>query len=147
MEQLGWVVLALISAIGAAGVAIFGRIGLESVDSTLATTLRSLVMAATMLAVAFSTGKLQPLMSGSAQLDRRAWLFILLSGGAGALSWLAYFGALRTGPASGVAAIDRLSVAFVFVIAVLALGEQHSWRGWLGLVLLLGGVYLIAADK
>jgi bacterial/archaeal transporter family protein len=150
VEQLiakyGWILLGLISALGAAGVAIFGSIGLSKVNSTLATTLRSLIMAAMLVAITLLTGQLQTVWRGGSNLDNRAWLYIVLAGLAGATSWLAYFAALRFGVTSKVAAIDRLSVAFVFLLSILFLGETHSWRGWLGLFLLVGGVYLIAAD-
>jgi transporter family protein len=146
-QNLGWVALGLIAALGAAGVAIFGSIGLEKVPSALATTLRSILMAAMLIAVTLVTGQLQGLWRGESSLDRRAWLYIVLAALSGAISWLAYFAALRTGLASRVAALDRLSVAFVFVLGILVLGEQHSWRGWLGLALLVGGIYLVAADR
>lgn len=145
--QIGWIGLGIISALAAAGVTIFGRIGLEGIDSTLATTLRSIIMAFTMVMVSLSSGRLQGLWQGNTQISGRAWLFILLSGGAGAASWLAYFSALKIGPPGAVAALDRLSIVFILVLATLFLGEQHSWRGWLGLVLLVGGVYMIAGDK
>jgi transporter family protein len=145
-RSLGWFGLGLIAALGAAGVAIFGKIGLENVNTTLATTLRSVVMALMLIAVTLSTGQLQTLWRGESSLDARAWLFIALSALAGAISWLAYFAALRSGLASQVAAVDRLSVAFVFVLGVIVLGEQHTWRGWLGLVVLVAGVFLIATD-
>jgi bacterial/archaeal transporter family protein len=147
IDSLGWVGLGLLSALGAAGVAIFGSVGLSKVDSTLATTLRSLIMAGMLLALTLATGQIQALWRGEIKLDGRAWLFITLAGLAGAISWLAYFAALKLGLASRVAALDRLSVAFVFVLGVLILGERHSWRGWLGLALLVGGIYLVAADK
>jgi transporter family protein len=147
LNSIGWVGLGLISALGAAGVAIFGSIGLGHVDSTLATTLRSMIMAVLLVAVTLATGQFQMLLRGETSLDGRAWLFITLAGLAGATSWLAYFAALKLGLASRIAAIDRLSVAFVFVLGVLILGERHTWRGWLGLALLVGGIYLIAADK
>lgn len=143
----GWVGLGLVAALGAAGVAIFGSIGLGQVPSALATTLRSLIMAAMLVAVTLATGQLQQLVRGEVALDRRAWLFVTLAALSGAISWLAYFAALRGGLASRVAAIDRLSVAFVFVLGVLVLGEQHSWRGWAGLALLVAGVFLVAGDR
>jgi transporter family protein len=146
-DSLGWVGLGLIAALSAAGVAIFGSIGLGKVDSTLATALRSLMMAGMLLLLTLATGQIQALLRGETQIDGRAWLFIALAGLSGAVSWLAYFAALKLGLASRVAALDRLSVAFVFVLGVLILGERHTWRGWLGLALLVGGVYLIAADK
>jgi bacterial/archaeal transporter family protein len=146
-KSIGWVGLGLISALGAAGVAIFGSLGLEKVNSTLATTLRSIIMAAMLVVVTLATGQLQAVFRGEGNLDGRAWLFIVLAALAGAISWLAYFAAFRLGITSQVAALDRLSIAFVFVLGILVLGERHSWRGWLGLALLIGGVYLIAADK
>lgn len=146
-QSLGWVGLGLVAALGAAGVALFGSVGMANVPSALATTLRSIIMAAMLVAVSLATGQLQQLWRGEAAVDRRAWLFIVLAAISGAVSWLAYFAALRTGLASRVAALDRLSVAFVFVLGVLFLGEQHTWRGWLGLALLVGGIYLVAGDK
>jgi bacterial/archaeal transporter family protein len=147
LSGLGWVGLGLIAALGAAGVAIFGSLGLSSIPSALATTLRSLIMAGMLVAVTLITGQLQPFLRGETVLDGRAWLFIVLASLAGAISWLAYFAALRLGLASQVAALDRLSIAFVFVLGILVLGERHSWRGWLGLLLLIAGIYLVAADK
>ena len=146
IQGLGWVGLGLVAALGAAGVAIFGSIGLENVDTTLATTLRSIIMAVMLVVVTLMTGQLQLIWRGESNLDNRAWLFITLAGFAGAISWLAYFGALKLGLASRVAALDRLSVAFIFVLGVLILGERHTWQGWVGLGLLVTGVYLIAAD-
>lgn len=146
IQDLGWVGLGLVAALGAAGVAIFGSIGLEKVDTTLATTLRSIIMAVMLVVITLMTGQLQLIGRGESNLDSRAWLFITLAGFAGAISWLAYFGALKLGLASRVAALDRLSVAFIFVLGVLILGERHTWQGWVGLGLLVTGVYLIAAD-
>jgi transporter family protein len=144
--RYGWIILGLISALGAAGVAIFGSIGLSKVNSTLATTLRSIIMAAMLIVLTLSIGQLQTVWRGGSNLDGRAWLYIVLAGLSGAISWLAYFAALQLGVTSKVAAIDRLSVAFVFLLSIIFLGETHSWRGWLGLCLLVGGVYLIASD-
>jgi transporter family protein len=76
----------------------------------------------------------------------RAWLFVALSGLAGACSWWAYFGALRLGPAGPVAALDRLSLAFVVLGAAALLGESLGWRGWAGLGLVLCGTALIVMD-
>lgn len=146
MKSIGWVGLGLVSALGAAGVAIFGSLGLEKIDSTLATTLRAVIMAAMLVVLTLITGQLQGLFNGEATVTGRAWLFIVLAGFSGALSWLAYFGALKLGLAGSVAAVDRLSVAFVFILGILFLGERHGWQGWLGLLLLVGGVYLIASE-
>ena len=141
---LSWVVLGLIAALGGAGVAIFGKVGLEHVDPTLATTARSLVMAAVLVGVSLATGRFGSLFSTG--LDRRGWTFVVLAGIAGAISWLAYFWALRVGAAAQVASIDRLSVAFVVVFASAFLGEQYGWRGWVGVALVVIGLAMVATD-
>lgn len=135
-----WILFAIGSAAGAALVAIFGKIGLSKVDTTLATTLRSVVMAVLLIGFSLVLGKFAHL--GTVQ--RKDALYIVLAGAAGAISWLCYFIALRMGPASGVAALDRLSVVFVLIIAVLALGEQLTWKSGLGAVLVVAGAVLIS---
>ncbi|WP_309571627.1 EamA family transporter [Deinococcus sp.] len=84
---------------------------------------------------------------GRDHLAGRAWGFLLLAGISGAGSWPAYFAALKIGPTAGVAALDRLSLAFIFLIGVLVFRDPHTWRGWLGLVILLAGIYLMASDR
>lgn len=102
------------AAVGAAGVAIFGRLGLQQVDIVLASALRSVVMTAVMLGVAGVTGGLADLVAGRARLDLRAWAFVLGAGVCGATSWRAYFAALKIAPAGPVSALDRLSLPLVF---------------------------------
>lgn len=135
-----WIIYALLSAFFAALVAIFGKIGISNVDATLATTVRSIIMAIFLLIVSFSLGKLQFITNFS----NRALSFVILSGVSGALSWLFYFFALKNGPASGVAALDRLSVVFVLIFAILLLGEHLSWKSGLGAVLLTIGAILMS---
>lgn len=135
-----WIIYALVSAAFAALVAIFGKIGIQNVDSTLATTVRALIMAGFLAAVSLALGKMKLLGT----MNRTALAFIALSGVAGAISWLFYFFALKQGPASGVAALDRLSVAFVLVFAALLLGEPATWRSGIGAVLLTAGAILMA---
>src|SRR6185295_7454112 len=103
-----WILYALLSAIFAALVAIFGKIGMAAADATAAAALRAVVMTVFLLAVTFILGKGTFIFS----LDNKALLFIVLSGVVGALSWLFYFLALKFGPVVGVAALDRLSVIF-----------------------------------
>lgn len=146
-SSLGWIALGLLAALGGAGVTVFGKLGLEGVNPTLATALRAVIMALVMVAVALGTGQLGALVGGKAHLSARAWLYIVLAGASGAGSWLAYFAALRVGPTAGVAALDRLSLAFIFLFSALAFREPHSWRGWVGVLVLLGGVYLLASDR
>ncbi len=135
-----WLIFALLSAIFAALVAIFGKIGIQNLDSTLATTVRSFIMFAFLFLVSLSLGKLH--LIGS--IGSRPFKFILLSGIAGAMSWLFYFAALRMGLASRVASVDRLSVVFVVIFAALFLGEALTLRSILGVTLLtLGAIILV----
>lgn len=135
-----WIFYALLSAVSAAGVAIFGKIGLKGVDTTLATTVRSLVMATFLVFVSVLLGK----WSGLAALESRTLSFIALSGIAGALSWLFYFFALKNGPASGVVALDRLSVVFVVILAALFLAEKLTWKTIVGSLLITAGAVLMS---
>lgn len=134
-----WIFYALLSAIFAAAVAILGKIGIQGVDTTLATSVRAVVMAVFLSGAAVLLGKLKLLSS----IDSRAFSFILFSGIAGALSWLFYFLALKTGPATGVSALDRMSVVFVLVLAVLFLGEPLGWKNALGAAFLVSGAVLM----
>ncbi len=144
---MGWIGLGLLAAVGAAGVAIFGRMGLQHADTVLATTLRSLVMSAALVGLAGATGGFSQLAEGRSGFDARAWFCLMAAGICGAGSWLAYFAALKLAPAGPVAALDRLSLPLVFVLGVAFLGEEFGWRGWSGLALAAGGTYLIVWDQ
>lgn len=133
-----WIIYALGSAFFAALVAVFGKIGLKGIDSTLATTVRAIVMAGFLVVASLAFGKWA--LAGS--LNSRALTFIVLSGVAGALSWLCYFLAIKLGPVSAVAALDRLSVVFVLIIATLLLAESAKWTAWLGAALVTIGAIL-----
>ena len=135
-------IYALLSSISAAGVAILGKIGLQNVDSTLATTLRAIVMAALLVITSLSLGKLNG-VSVSA-LASRDWMFIVLAGVAGAASWFFYFLALKIGQVNSVVVIDRLSVVFVVIMAAIFLGQALTWKTALGVVLMVGGALLVA---
>lgn len=136
-----WVIYAFLSAAFAALVAIFGKIGLKNIDSTLATTIRSIVMAFFLILTAFSLKKFNGF--GFSSFGQKEWVLIILSGIAGALSWLFYFYALKTGLASKVSAIDRLSLVFVIILAALFLGEKITWQTAVGGVLMVGGAIFI----
>lgn len=133
-------IFAGLSAAFAALVAVFGKIGISKIDSTLATTVRAVVMAVFLVIVSFSLGKVKLLEA----FDSKAVVFIVLSAIAGALSWLFYFLALKNGPASGVSAVDRLSVVFVLILAVLFLGEKLTWKSGIGAILLTIGAVLMS---
>ncbi|MEK7181195.1 MAG: EamA family transporter [Patescibacteria group bacterium] len=135
-----WILFALLSAIFASLVAVFGKIGIKNIDSTLATTVRAVIMAGFLVVTSFFLGKADLLKT----IDNKALLFIALSGIAGALSWLFYFFAIKNGPVSGVAALDRLSVVFVLVFAILILGDHFTWKSGVGATLLTIGAILMS---
>lgn len=135
-----WIFFAILSAFSAAFVSIFGKIGLKNIDSTIATTIRSIFMSGFLLIISLAIGSWQNIGS----IDKKTLVFIALSGIAGATSWLFYFYSLKEGPAGGVAAIDRLSIVFVVILAALFLGEGITWKTGLGSVLVLAGAILFA---
>jgi transporter family protein len=141
MEKL-WLIYALLSALTASLVAIFGKIGLQSIDANAATAIRSIIMAAFLVAVVAVQGNLGQLSSIIS--DKKAISFIALSGIAGALSWLFYFLALKVGKVSQVAPIDKLSVVIAAIIAVTFLGEKISILGGIGIALIALGAILVA---
>lgn len=134
-----WIGYALLSAIFAAAVAILGKIGLKNVDSTLATTIRAVVMALFLLGATATLQKFSLIKTVGSQ----TLTFIIFSGVAGALSWLFYFLALKNGPATGVAALDRLSVVFVVILAAMFLGEALTIKSVAGLAFLVLGAILL----
>jgi transporter family protein len=138
--QLNWVILAVLSAVSAAFVAIFGKIGIKNVDTITATTARAIVMALVLVVVSIVLGKVKLV----GEIQNKALAFIVLSGLAGALSWVFYFLALKRGPAAGVAALDRTSVVFVLVLAFIFLAEKITWKSALGAGLLTVGAILMA---
>lgn len=141
MEKL-WLVFGLLSAIMAALVAVFGKIGLQSVDANAATAIRSIIMAVFLILVVVCQGNLSEIPAIIA--DKKAIIYIALSGIAGALSWLFYFLALKLGNVSQVAPIDKLSVVIATVIAVTLLGEKISILGGVGVALIALGAILVA---
>lgn len=136
-----WLLLAFLSALTAALVAIFGKLGLSKIDTTLATTIRSIIMAGFLVIVSLSFSKWKDFSVHG--IGNKEWLYIILAGVAGALSWLFYFSALRVGHASKVAAVDRLSVALVFIMSIIFLGEKFSWFAALGAALMVGGAMIM----
>jgi transporter family protein len=137
-----WILFALLSAITASLVAIFGKVGLKDVDPTLATTLRGIVMALMLIVFTFATGKFKDF--DPSKLAGREWLFISLAAFAGATSWLFYFLALKDGDAGKVAAIDRTSIVFILILAAIFIGERLTTTSIAGGVLVMLGAILIA---
>ena len=131
-----WLVYALLSAASAAFVGIFGKIGMKGIDSSLATAVRSVVMAVFLLAACTVMGLLNKIPS----LHSKALGAIVLSGVAGAVSWLFYFRAIQVGTVSQVAPIDKLSVALAVVMAFTFLGEKPTTGNVLAAILVTAGV-------
>ena len=140
---MSWIVFAVLSAFFAGLVAIFGKIGISGIDNTLATTVRSFVMFVFLFGISSFLG----VFKNFKQINSGNLTFIILSGIAGALSWLCYFYALKTGNASAVAAIDRLSVVFVVVLAGIFLAEKVTCQAVIGVVLLTVGAILLAVPN
>lgn len=141
MEHL-WLLFAILSALTAALVAIFGKIGLQSIDANAATAVRSIIMAVFLVLVVIVQGNLSKMPAVFA--DKKALTFIFLSGIAGASSWLFYFLALKYGKVSQVAPIDKLSVVVATILAIAFLGEKVSLLSGAGVVLIGIGAILVA---
>ncbi|QWA12574.1 EamA family transporter [Sodalis ligni] len=137
-----WLIYALLSALTASLVAIFGKIGLQHLDANSATAVRSVVMALFLVGVVVVQGKMS--LVSDILADKKALAFILLSGVAGALSWLFYFMAIKSGNVSQVAPIDKLSVVFAVVMAVLLFGEKVARVAGAGVVLITAGALMVA---
>lgn len=137
-----WIIYALFSAVFASLVTVLAKLGLKGVDPTLATTIRGVIMGGFLVIAAAIFGKLSGF--SLAALSSREWLFVAGSGIAGALSWLFYFVALKSGQASAVASIDRLSIVFIVILAALFLGESLTLKTGVGALFVALGAILIA---
>jgi transporter family protein len=142
---MSYIILALFSALTASLVAIFGKLGLKNIDPTIATTIRSLIMAVFLVIVSLFLNKFENFSLNL--LTSKDWLLIILAGISGALSWLFYFWALKFGPASHVAVIDRLSLVFVILLSALILGEVFNLKVFVGMILIVLGAILIVLGK
>ena len=136
-----WPFWAVLSAVFAALTAIFGKIGVENINSDFATLIRTVIILAVLVVFVVATQAWQPLNA----VPRKTWLFLLLSGLATGASWVCYYRALKAGPASGVAPIDKMSVVLVALFAAAFLGERLMLRNWLGIMLMALGAILVAA--
>jgi bacterial/archaeal transporter family protein len=132
---MSWIPYALLSAAAAALTAILGKLGVAGVPSTLATAIRTVVVAvfAWSMVVGLSEYRAIP------AIPRSSWVFLTLSGLATGVSWLAYYRALQLGPASRVAPIDKLSLPITIVLAVVLLGERVTLRAAVGVSLMIVG--------
>ena len=137
-----WLIYALLSALCAAFVSIFGKVGVAGLDSGAATAVRAVIMAVFLVGVVIAEGHTADLPQVFA--DKKALLFVALSGIAGALSWLFYFMALKDGAVTQVAPIDKLSVVFAVLIAVLIFGERVSFMHGVAIAMIAAGGLLLA---
>ena len=136
---MNWLHWALLSALFAGLTAVLAKVGVKDIDSNLATAIRTVVI----LIFAWSIVFVQAAQSLTT-IRSRTWLFLVLSGLATGLSWLCYFRALQLGDASRVAPIDKLSVVVAMILAALFLGEQLTWRHWVGGMLIVCGTIVLA---
>ena len=138
-----WQFWAVLSAVFAALTAIFAKIGVEDINSDVATFIRTIVVLIGFTLVLYSTGQFtQP-----GPISTKSWIFLALSGLGTGASWLCYFRALKLGPVTLVAPIDKLSVVLVALFGVVFLGERPSLNGWIGIVLIAAGAVLIATRR
>ena len=137
-----WLIYALLSALCAAFVSIFGKVGLTGLDSSAATAVRAVIMALFLIGVVVVEGHAGNLPQVFA--DTKALAFVALSGIAGALSWLFYFMALKEGAVTQVAPIDKLSVVFAVLLAILIFGEKISVLHGVAIALIAAGGLILA---
>ena len=138
-----WLLWALLSAAFAALTAIFAKIGVEDINSDLATLIRTVVVLFSLALILFTTGQFNQF----GPISTKSWIFLVLSGLGTGASWICYFRALKLGPATLVAPIDKLSVVLVALFGVVFLGERPSLNGWLGIALIAAGAVLIAFKR
>jgi bacterial/archaeal transporter family protein len=138
-----WVFWAILSAVFAALTAIFAKIGIQDVDSDLATLVRTSIIIVLLSGFVWYTGK----WSNPFELTSKTWIFLTLSGLATGASWICYFRALQLGEASKVAPIDKFSLVLVAIFAVAFLGERPSVRDWTGIAMVASGVMVLAFKR
>mgnify|MGYP003304756957 FL=1 len=134
-----WAVFAFLSAIFAALTSILAKVGIEGVNSTLATAIRTVVVLGMSWAMVF----IMNVQNGIGAISRRSWLFLILSGLATGASWLCYYRALQLGEASKVVPIDKLSVVITLALAFIFLHEQFTMKSLIGAALITAGTLVM----
>jgi transporter family protein len=135
-----WLIWALLSAIFAGLTAVLAKVGVSTINSNLATAIRTTIILVFTWAIALGTGG----TSGLTEVSNKTWIFLLLSGVATGLSWLCYFRALQIGDVVKVAPIDKLSVVAAMLLSITFLGERLSLRGAIGATLIVSGALVLA---
>ncbi len=134
-----WIVFALLSAVFAALTSIFAKIGIDGVNSNLATAVRTVVVVVMSWLIVFITNN----QSGLAQISKKSWVFLILSGLATGASWLCYYRALQLGKATEVAAVDKLSIVFTLILAFIFLQDTFTVKSLIGCALIATGTILM----
>lgn len=134
-----WAVYAFLSALFAALTSLLAKLGMQGIDSNLGTAIRTCVVLVMAWFIVLVTGK----QGGVAQITARGWVFLVLSGVATGASWLCYFHALQTGPASKVVPIDKFSVVISMLLSFAVLRETADWKTLLGGALITAGTFVL----
>lgn len=134
-----WLVLALLSAFFAALTSILAKVGIEGVNSNLATAIRTMVVVVMAWGMVFVTDA----QGGILEISKRSWLFLILSGLATGASWLCYYRALQVGEASKVVPVDKLSVVMTLILAFVFLHEKFTPKSFIGMVLITAGTLVM----
>ena len=134
-----WLIYALLSAVFAAATSILAKIGIEGVNSNLATAIRTIVV----VIMAWSMVLLTNAQNGITDISRKSWIFLILSGLATGASWLCYYKALQSGEASKVVSIDKLSVVITLVLAIIFLHEKFTAKSLIGCIFIAVGTVLM----
>lgn len=134
-----WFVFALASAVFAALTSILAKVGIDGVNSNLATAIRTAVV----LIMAWGMVFLTDAQGGIASISRKSWIFLILSGIATGASWLCYYRALQIGQVSKVVPIDKLSVVITLILAFVFLHDKFTWKSAVGAVLITAGTLVM----
>ena len=134
-----WTIFAILSAIFAALTSILAKIGIEGVNSNLATAVRTIVVVLMAWFMVFITGN----QNGIVDISKKSWIFLILSGLATGASWLCYYKALQLGEASKVVPIDKLSIVITIILAFIFLGEQITLKTLIGCCLIVTGTFIM----
>ena len=134
-----WTIFAILSAIFAALTSILAKIGIEGVNSNLATAVRTIVVVFMAWFMVFITGN----QNGIVDISKKSWIFLILSGLATGASWLCYYKALQLGEATKVVPIDKLSIVITIILAFIFLGEQITLKTLIGCCLIVAGTFVM----
>ena len=134
-----WFVFAILSSIFAALTSILAKVGIEGVNSNLATAVRTIVVVLMAWFMVFITGN----QNGIVDISKKSWIFLILSGLATGASWLCYYKALQLGEASKVVPIDKLSIVITIILAFIFLGEQITLKTLIGCCLIVTGTFIM----